>query len=334
MSDQAPSKSKGKGKARVDFVDLALDVDVDVDGLSSASSSATVRAQLPSPVSPPRNADTRLPTTPTPSRLGLGLGLGAAPSPRTPLARAPSTFRPSHLSSTPSSSKPSPSQSCKRKATKQTVIDSFFPTKKPKLETLPAALTPEGKKALRDEEKRAQAEGKRLAKELDREEREAQKAAKKAILDAARAVKAEERRVKKEARDAETARKREVRRWKAWVLRHKDSYADFVIPEGENMYQNHVNFNGTDGTGLTRPEMQCLPHCKVKNPNEPPGQPPGDEYKPMRMFRKEDVRRLKYRKEAVLNGVAQDDEARLLREGERLFKLRKEKEEGDRGADG
>jgi hypothetical protein len=228
----------------------------------------------------------------------------------------------------PSASSPfSPTQGTKRKA-QQARITSFFPAKKLRIETIPAALTPDEKKALREETKLARADARLLARELEKEQQEE----KKAVEDALKAAKAEDRRLKKEARDAEAAQKRQVAKWKVdwkdWVQRNKQPDAEFEMPKGEDMWENHVNVKGTKELGLTRVELDCLEHCDVENPL----QPAGEEWAPMKMYKFADVEKLAFRKEGVVNGVSQGDETALLQQGEASLKKRMEKKAQEEAA--
>ncbi|KAF2692239.1 hypothetical protein K458DRAFT_411883 [Lentithecium fluviatile CBS 122367] len=294
MSNQ--TSANGKEKAKI-IIDLTVDV---------PSTHKAMQEQLPSPVSPPRHAQ---PTDSTQAGSSKA-GPSSSTSPRftTPVRPGPST------------STPSPTPGTKRKA-RQALITSWFPAKKPRIETATLELTPdekraarESERAARESEKLARADAKRLALQLEKEE----KAALKAKADAAKAARAEERRIKKEVKEAELAQKRLLAQWKAdwkdWVERHKQPDAEFTIPKNEDMWENHVNATGAKKhAGLTRNELDCLRHCDVKNPQ----QPAGEEYAPMKMYRAADVEKLVWRKEAIVSGLSQEDEAALLQEGER-----------------
>lgn len=300
MSEQI--SSKGKGKAKIEVIDLTVDVPL--------TANKAVQVQQRSPASPSRDAQPTISNQAGSSKDVPSSSTRANPCTPT---RAGSSYASSHYSF-------SPTQSTKRKA-QQACITSFFPAKKFRIETIPPELSPEQKKALREEDKMAKADARRLARELEREKREEKKAAE----DVTKAVKAAERRLKKEARDAEAARKREMAQWKAdwknWVQRNRQPDVEFTMPKGEEMWVNHMNVTGTKVLGLTRYELDCLPHCAVDNPL----QPAGEEWAPMMMFRIDDVERLAFRKEGIVSGVSQDDEAVLLREGEERLKTKMEK---------
>jgi hypothetical protein len=296
------SSAKGKGKAKVVIIDLTDD--------APSSSEEAVQAQLHLPTSPPHGA--------RPIHSTQAGGSRAVPSSFTTNARP-------GPSSTPLSSTLSPTQGTKRKA--QATITSFFPAKKPRIDVIPTQPTPNEKKVLRgaekvarEEQKLVRAEARRLVMELEKEEREARKEK----ANAAKAAKAEERRLKKETRDAEVARKREVAQWrvdwKEWVQRTRQPNAVFQIPKDENRWQNHMNANGAKELDLTRHELDCLPHCEVKNPAD-------EDYPPMKLYRIVDVQILAFWKEGIVNGISQDDEEALLREGERRLNLRKKKKD-------
>jgi hypothetical protein len=304
------TSTKSKGKAKVEVIDLTLD--------EPLTANKAVQVQLPLPISPPRNAR---PTTST-----LAGNSKAVPPPSTRVN--PSTPIRAGSSNASFSSPFSPTQGTKRKA-EQARITSFFPAKKLRIETIPAPLTPDEKKAAKEEEKTARADARRLAKELEKEAKELEKEEKKAAEEKTKAKKAEERRLKKEARDAEAARKREIAQWRAdwkdWVQRNRQPDAEFTMPKGEDMWENHVNIKGAKELDLTRHELDCLEHCDVKNPM----QPAGEEWAPMKLYRVAEVEKLAYRKEGIVNGVSQDDEAALLREGEEKLKTRMGKNDNE-----
>jgi hypothetical protein len=296
------NRRSSKGKAKVEVIDLTVEV--------RSTSNEKVKMQPPLAVTPPRATRPTIVDQASNSKVAPSLPTSADPC--TPKRAGPST-------ATASPTFPS-TQGTKRKA-QQARITSFFPIKKLRLEPIPVALTPDEKKALREETKVARADAILLAKELEKEQQEE----KKAVEDALKTAKAEDRRSKKQARDAEAAHKRQDTRWKAdwkdWVQRHKQPDAEFKMPKGEEMWENHVNIKGTKELGLTRIELDCLEHCDVKNPL----QPAGEEWAPMKMYRLADVEQLAFRKEGIIAGVSRDDEATLLRQGEAGFKKRLEK---------
>jgi hypothetical protein len=293
-----------KGKAKVEIVDLTVEVPFTVN--------KEVQVRPTSPVTPPRA--TRPATV---NQASSSKAVRASPC--TPTRAESSTA----TASSPFSS----TQGTKRKA-QQARITSFFPTKKLRLETIPAALTPDEKKVLREETKLARADARLLARELEREHQEE----KKAVEDALKAAKAEDRQSKKAARDAETAQKRQVAKWKAdwkdWVQRNKQPDAEFEMPKGEDMWENHMNVKDTKKLGLTRIELDCLEHCDVKNPL----QPAGEEWAPMKMYKLADVEKLAFRKEGIINGVLQHDETTLLQQGEAKLKKKLEKKDQEEAA--
>ena len=300
MSTRNSNKAKGKAKIEVvEVIDLTLDV--------PSTAHKAVQVQLPLPITPPRQ--TRPMSSNQAGSSRLLHSSSTRPMPCTPVRAGPSTL--------PSSSPFSPTQGTKRKA-QQARITSFFPAKKFRIETVPTPLTPHEKKAAREEEKIARADAKRLARALEQEERDAKRLAEEEV----RVARAEERRVKKEAREVEAAHKRKVAQWKVdwkdWVQRNKQPDAEFEMSKGEDMWENYINVKGTKDIGLTRNELDCLEHCDVKNPL----QPAGEEWAPMKMYRVADAEKLAYRKEGIVNGISQDDEAALLREGEERLKTR------------
>jgi len=146
-------------------------------------------------------------------------------------------------------------------------------------------------------------------------EADAEKARKKAEVDAEKARKKAEQQAKKDAKAAETQRKKDIKQWKDdwknWVAAHQtDEKLDSFEEECLTATRCKDYFK------IAGDELKCLPHDEKPNPNGP--------YAPMKLYKYEEVEALAYKKEAILAGVAQDDEVRLIAKGKELW----EKEKG------
>lgn len=98
--------------------------------------------------------------------------------------------------------------------------------------------------------------------------------------------------------------------WKDWISAPENMSTDRF----ERTYdEDLINVKESAKVyGIKGEELATLPHCPVQNPH-------GKGFTPMKFFRKADVIRLAYRKEAILAGEPQDDEEELLTQGQMLF---------------
>jgi len=248
------------------------------------------------------------------------------PPPETPHRRA----QPPHFPSTPQtragpSTAPIPctpvSSTLNRKRKEQSLITSFFPNKKVRVETVPIAPSPAESKAARLARKQEEEDIKALIQDIEKEEREERKARE----DAAKAAREAERQLKREAREAEALRRKQVNRcrnkWRDWVSSNKKPLATFSIADGE-LWSLHRNVKQCRAEfGLPRTDLDCLPHCDVENPLN-------GEYADMRMFRLVDVERLAWRKEGVLRGV-EGSEEEVIEQGRRLWEEKRKEIEAN-----
>lgn len=290
MSDRR--RDRGKGKAVV--IDLTFDEPVP----STFYNAEPVQSTLPA--TPRRN--TR-PTSP------MNESTFTQPVPSTPTRAGPSNTAP------PNPTTPTPGS---KRTRSQARITAYFPPKKFRVDPIPFQLTKEEAKEARDKQKMkeeenrvARADAIRLAKALEKEERAQKKAERERLREAEKAHKQQQNQWKAD--------------WKSWVERHRQPDARLKLPK-RIPWDIYVNATGTEDYGLTQRERQCLPHCDLKNPHEQPGQ----EYAPMKIYRRADVELLAWRKEGVLTGVSQDDEEALLEEGERRYKARKGEKQDDK----
>ena len=143
------------------------------------------------------------------------------------------------------------------------------------------------------------------------------RAAKKAKVQKTASEKAEESAIKAtkaEAAKGEKARKATEKQgkqdWKDWFNAPANKVdATFQRTQGDDL----VNVKESGNVyGIKREELNCLRHCPAPNPH-------GANFTPMKLFVKSEVQKLAFRKEAILAGVAQDDEAELLRRGKELY---------------
>lgn len=98
--------------------------------------------------------------------------------------------------------------------------------------------------------------------------------------------------------------------WKGWINDPENQSSALFERDYEEVLIN-VKESGKV-YGVKGEELACLPHCPVTNPH-------GKGFTPMKFFKKAEVIRLAFRKEAVLAGVSQDDEDQLLATGQELY---------------
>lgn len=290
MSRDSAAKYKGKGRAKTtanrEVIDLTLDL----------PSSAGEAGRLTPPSSPPSHDAPPLPSTPV--RISVaeaGLSLVTPPT-------------------------------SKRKS--QSRITSYYPNKRNRIEIVPTSPTPAERKANRvadRADKEAEREAARAAKaETRRREREARDA-RRAEEDNAKDARAAARAIEKEQREAEAAQKKEEKRrkaqwkadWKTWMQRNKQVDATFEIPEGQ--HNDHEKFKNIKECkqefGIKRDELDCIPHCDTVNPIN-------EEYAPEKRFSVKHVMRLAWKKEAIENGIPQNDIITLIEKGRELYEAR------------
>jgi hypothetical protein len=189
-------------------------------------------------------------------------------------------------SSGSSSSQPPPSHGTKRKQSK---ITSFFPNKKGRIETVALA-----------EDKKVADKAEKAAKKKEKEEKKEQDAA-------IKAANAQERTKRREAK----------KRWREWHEEHQMPDITFDIPEDDDQVDYLIATECRNEFGLDFNERKCLPYCERENPIK-------SDYGPMKLYRRREVAKLAWRKEAMLDGVREEEVGRetLLKSGKTLFEER------------
>lgn len=226
----------------------------------------------------------------------------ALPPPRTPPRRPQPPAQPSTFA-TPSSSAFPATPNSKRKF--QTCIDSYFPSRKKRIEFKPLELSPAEKKAKKEQE----ADIKALIKDIEKEEREAKRAEREA-----------EQQLKRETLLAAARERRKKARhradWNRWCERNAKPNATFEIPKdllkGDLWILHRSISQCVKDFGLNREEVFCLEHCCRPNYHD-------EGATDITLFRIDDVQKLAWRKEAMLAGIECNKEQDLIAEGKSLF---------------
>lgn len=114
---------------------------------------------------------------------------------------------------------------------------------------------------------------------------------------------------KKVAKDAAAAKKSEEKQhketWRVWVINHDAGDERFKADPAEHDTLTQTNCKAV--YGVTPEELKTLAHDEVFNTHNPK--------MPGRVFKKEEVQRLAFRKAAVLAGVEEKDETKLVERG-------------------
>ncbi|KAF2790405.1 hypothetical protein K505DRAFT_377558 [Melanomma pulvis-pyrius CBS 109.77] len=146
-----------------------------------------------------------------------------------------------------------------------------------------------------------------IAKVKADKEKAAKEKAKMAVQRAAIAT--EKKAAKEKAAAKRLEQKQRKEDWKAWILEHNADGEKFKCdPEAQDTLTQtncKVYYN------VTPDELKTLPYDERFNSH--------NIKRPSKVFRRTDVQRLAFRKQAILSGVVQNDEEDLLKRGKALF---------------
>ena len=144
------------------------------------------------------------------------------------------------------------------------------------------------------------AEGKKAAKKRERAARKEQGAAIKA------------------ANAQERAKQREAKKnWREWHEKHQKPDTTFEIPKSDKQTDYIFATECKNEFGLDLNERRCLQYCERENPIK-------SNYGPMKLYRRREVAKMAWRKEAMLDGVLENEVGKttLLKRGKSLFEER------------
>jgi hypothetical protein len=141
---------------------------------------------------------------------------------------------------------------------------------------------------------------------------------KKAVKKRQRAAKREQEAAIKAANAHERTKQREAKKnWREWHEEHQKPDTTFEIPIGDEQTDYIIATECKNEFGLDLNERRCLQYCERENPIKP-------DYGPMKLYRRREVAKIAWRKEAMLDGVLENEVGRatLLKRGKSLFEER------------
>ena len=141
---------------------------------------------------------------------------------------------------------------------------------------------------------------------------------KKAVRKREREAKKEQEAAIKAANAKERTRQREAKKsWREWHEEHQKPDSTFEIPKSEDQTDYIAATECRNEFGLDLNERKCLQYCERENPIK-------SDYGPMKLYRRREVAKMAWRKEAMLDGVLEKEVGKetLLKRGKSLFEQR------------
>lgn len=123
---------------------------------------------------------------------------------------------------------------------------------------------------------------------------------------------------RKAARAQEKSKQRVARKnWREWHEEHQKSGTTFEILESDKEVDHLIATECKNEFGLDLNERKCLEYCERENPIR-------SDYSPMKLYRRREVAKLAWRKEAMLEGLLEKEIGKetLLKTGKGLFERR------------
>jgi hypothetical protein len=123
---------------------------------------------------------------------------------------------------------------------------------------------------------------------------------------------------KKVLKDAATAKKAEEKqrkeKWRVWIINNDAGDKRFKADPADHETLTQTNCKAL--YGVTPEELKTLAHDEVFNSHNPK--------MPGKVFKKEEVQQLAFRKSAVLAGVEEDNDEELVKQGKAIFEEKHE----------